>query len=159
MTHNSCRYCSSDDVALHPYDPTTCIDVTCPLQQVVTGSVLIPMVRLLANPVERCREGALSFLTSAAEQLPEPAALLSALLPAITDRMGDVPVLEPSEEQRLAIIKLIAGPVILRSGQGLLPYLNMIVKVVCRALEDSFHDIKKVGSCHVQHAYVAAQDT
>ena len=110
--------------------------------------MLVPTVRLLADPVEKCREGSLTFLASAAEQLPEPAVLLSCLIPAVADRMGDVPVAEPSEELRLAIIKLIAGPVILRSSQGLLPYLTMIVKVVCRALEDPFHDIKKVGQHH-----------
>ena len=102
------------------------------------------MSRLLADPVEKCREGAITFFTSAAEHLPDPAALLSCLMPAVTDRMGEVPVVEPSEELRLAITKLIAGPVIQRSGSGLLPYLTLVVKVVCRALEDPFHDIKKV---------------
>lgn len=114
------------------------------LQQVVCGSVMAPMARLLADPVEKCREGALTFFTSAAEQLPDPASLLSRLLPAITDRMGDHPVVEPGEELRLATIRLVAGPIVLRAGSGLLPYLPMIVKVVCRALEDPFHDIKKV---------------
>jgi len=117
----------------------------CVLQQIVSGPMLVPAVRLLADPVEKCREGSLTLLASAAEQLPEPAALLSCLMPAVADRMGDVPVEEPSEELRLAIIRLIAGPVILRSGQRLLPYLMLVVKVVCRALEDPFHDIKKVG--------------
>ena len=114
------------------------------MQQVVCNSVLVPMARLLADPVEKCREGSLTFFTSAAEVLPDPASLLSSLLPAITERMGDFPVIEPGEELRLAIIRLVAGPVILRSGTGLLPYLALIVKVVCRALEDPFHDIKKV---------------
>ncbi len=107
--------------------------------------MLVPVVRLLADPVEKCREGALTFLNSAAEQLLEPAGLLSCLMPAVADRMGDVPVAEPSEELRLAIIRLIAGPIIMRSQKGLIPYLTMIVKVVCRALEDPFHDIKKVS--------------
>ncbi|DBA86358.1 TPA: hypothetical protein ACH3X2_005589 [Trebouxia sp. C0005] len=115
------------------------------LQQIVSGPMLVPVVRLLGDPVEKCREGSLTLLASAAEQLPEPAALLSCLMPAVADRMGDVPVEEPSEELRLAIIRLIAGPVILRSGQCLLPYLTLVVKVVCRALEDPFHDIKKAG--------------
>ena len=70
--------------------------------------------------------------------------MLSCLMPAVAVRMGDMPVVEPSEEQRLAVIKLVAGPVILRAGSGLLPYLALVVKVVCRALEDPFHDIKKV---------------
>ena len=103
------------------------------------------MARLLADSVEKCREGALTFFTSATEQLPDPAALLSCLMPAVTDRMGDIPVIEPGEELRLALIKLVAGPVILHSGSGLVPYLTLVVKVICRALEDPFHDIKKVG--------------
>ena len=125
------------------------------LQETVSGNMLVPVVRLLNDPVERCREGTVTFLASAAEQLPEPAALLSYLMPAVADRMGEVPVVEPSEELRLALIKLIAGPIILRSGQGLLPYLSMIVKVICRALEDPFHDIKKVGrwTNNLEHAW------
>ena len=102
------------------------------------------MAQLLADPVEKCREGALTFFTSAAEVLPDPASLLSCLMPAVTERMGDTPVIEPGEELRLAIIRLVAGPVILHSRAGLLPYITLIVKVVCRALEDPFHDIKKV---------------
>ena len=86
-------------------------------------------------------------MTTAAEELLEPPALLPTMMPAIKDRMGDVPVIEPSEELRVAIIKLIAGPVILCSGQHLIHHLAMVVKVVCRALEDCFHDIKKVHSC------------
>lgn len=114
------------------------------VQQVVCNSVMVPMAQLLADPVEKCREGALTFFASSAEHLAEPAALLSCLMPAVTKRMGEVPVVEPSEELRLALVKLIAGPVILRSGSGLLPYLTLVIKVVCRALEDPFHDIKKV---------------
>lgn len=125
------------------------------LQQVICGSMLVPLVRLLADPVEKCRDGALVFLASAAEQLPDPAALLSCLVPAVAGRMGDMPVAEPSEELRLAIIRLIAGPVILRSGQDLLPYLTMIVKVVCRALEDPFHEIKKVCLYQSRQADIA----
>lgn len=115
------------------------------------------MARLLADPVEKCREEALNFFALAAQQLPEPAFMLSCLMPAMTGRMGDMPVVEPSEEQRLAITKLVAGPLILRTGSGLLPYLTLVVKVVCRALEDPFHDIKKVthldAKLHVLAAY------
>lgn len=116
---------------------------------------MVPMAQLLADPVEKCREGALNFFTSSAEHLAEPAALLSCLMPVITKRMGEVPVVEPSEELRLALTKLIAGPVILRSGSGLLPYLTLVIKVVCRALEDPFHDIKKVTGCFCHGLYLA----
>lgn len=108
----------------------------------------------MADPVEKCREGALALLTNAAKRLPEPAAMLSSLMPVLVARMGDIPVVEPSEELRLGLIDLIAGPVITRCGQHLAPYMGIIAQVVCRSLEDAFHNIKKVGletrstNCH-----------
>ena len=107
---------------------------------------MVNLARLLADPVEKCREGALELLISAAKQLPEPVAMLPSLMPVVLARMGDIPVIEPSEELRLGLINLIAGPVITRCGQLLVPYMGIITQVVCRSLEDAFHNIKKVGS-------------
>lgn len=114
------------------------------MQCAVSGPLLINLARLLADPVEKCREGAIMLLHNAAEQLPEPAVMLSALIPAIVARMGDVPVIEASEELRLALIDLVGGPVVVRCGHQLDPYLGLVVQVVCRSLDDPFHKIKKV---------------
>lgn len=114
------------------------------MQCAVHGHLLVNLTRLLADPVEKCREGAILLLRSAAEQLPDPAAILPSLIPAVVERMGDTPVVEPSEELRLGLIDLIGGPVITRCAQQLGPYLGMVVQVVCRSLEDAFHKIKKV---------------
>lgn len=112
------------------------------------GPLLVNVARLLADPVEKCREGALVLLSRAAEQLANPAAMLPSLMPAVVARMGEIPVVEPSEELCLGLIELIAGPVITRCGQQLVPYLGLIVQVVCRSLEDAFHNIKKVSLPH-----------
>ena len=126
------------------------------LQHAVCGPLLVNLAQLLADPVEKCREGALSIISNAAKQLPDPTAMLPTLMPAIVARMGDTPVVEPSEELRLGLIDLVAGPVITRCGAELLQCLGLIVQVICRSLEDEFHNIKKVrtsfpaGSiCHV----------
>lgn len=114
------------------------------LQHAVCGPLLVNLARLLADPVEKCREGALSILSNAAMQLPDPPAMLPSLMPAVVARMGDTPVVEPSEELRLGLIDLVAGPVITRCGPDLVQCLGLIVQVICRSLEDEFHNIKKV---------------
>lgn len=82
------------------------------LQAVVAGPLLVPLVRLLADPTEKCRELACGFLAAALPCLPEPGALLPVLLPALEERVGAAPPQEPSEELRLALAELVAGPLL-----------------------------------------------
>lgn len=118
------------------------------LQAVVAGPLLVPLVRQLADPAEKCRELAVSFLAAALQRLPQPAVLLPVLVPALAERVGIPPVQEGSEEMRLALAELVAGPLLERAAclfpTGLLPPL---CATVCCQLQDAYADVKKVGRC------------
>ncbi|GAB4823764.1 hypothetical protein N2152v2_010810 [Parachlorella kessleri] len=116
------------------------------LAEALSGPLLVPLVRLLADPAEKCREQAATFLQAALGRPIDISSLLPVLVPALAERMGSLPVEEPSEEMRLLLAQLAAGLAQHHAaavcGAGL---LGGLIQVVCRALEDSYPDIKKVG--------------
>lgn len=115
------------------------------LQAAVAGRLLVLVVRLLADPTEKCRELAAGFLAAALQSLPQPAALWPVVVPALAERVGTPPVQEESEEVRLALAELVTGPLLERAGHpapaGLLPAL---CATVCCQLQDTFAEVKKV---------------
>jgi hypothetical protein len=125
------------------------------LPAAVAGPLLVPLVRLLADPAEKCRELAVGFLAAALPRLPQPAALLSTLVPALHDRVGSLPAQEGSEEIRLALAELVAGPLLGHAPQplpaDLLP--GLCATVYCQ-LQDAYADIKKVRCCGAPCAMV-----
>lgn len=125
----------------------------------LAGPLLVPLVRLLADPAEKCRELATGLLAAALPRLPAPAVLLPTLVPALAERVGSMPPQEPSEEMRLALAELLAGPLLgtLRdrsatagqaAAQGMLPLelLPPLCTTLCCQLADPYADIKKVRS-------------
>lgn len=126
------------------------------LAAALAGPLLVPLVRLLADPAEKCRELAAVFFAAALPRLPAPggaAPLLPTLVPALAERVGTPPVQEPSEEMRLALAELVAGPLLgaaaACASDSALPaeLLAPLAATVCCQLQDPFADIKKVGRC------------
>ena len=124
------------------------------LAAALAGPLLVPLVRLLADPAEKCRELAVAFFAAALPRLPVPggaAPLLPTLVPALAERVGTPPVQEPSEEMRLALAELVAGPLLgaaeACASDSALPaeLLAPLAATVCCQLQDPFADIKKVG--------------
>lgn len=123
------------------------------LRTALAGPLLVPLVRLLADAAERCRELAAAFLDGALQRLDGPAAsgVLPTLVPALVERVGGAPAEEASEEIRLALAQLAAG-IVGRHATGLVgmagsdgkELLGGVVQVLCGGLEDSYADIKKV---------------
>lgn len=118
------------------------------LQAVLAGPLLVPLVRLLADPAEKCRELAAAFFAAALPQLPPggSAALLPTLVLALAERVGSPPVQEASEEMRLALAELIAGPLL---GAAPRPLPADLLPPLCATLwcqlQDPFADIKRVS--------------
>ena len=54
--------------------------------------MLSPLVHMLADPAERCRELSIAIITESLARLPEPAILLAAAMPALAARLGSSPV-------------------------------------------------------------------
>ncbi|KAL4440146.1 hypothetical protein ABPG75_003147 [Micractinium tetrahymenae] len=134
------------------------------LQAVLAGPLLVPLVRLLADPAEKCRELAAGLLAAALLRLPAPGALLPTVVPALAERVGSAPPQEPSEEMRLVLAELLAGPLLgtlcehsaaagQAAPQGMLPadLLPPLCATLCYQLADPYADIKKAACTSVAH--------
>ncbi|KAK3262763.1 hypothetical protein CYMTET_28396 [Cymbomonas tetramitiformis] len=114
------------------------------LQEVFCRNVLPPAARLLSDTVEKNRELTVALLRSAAESLTDVAPLLPLIFPVMVQRLGNVPVLEDSEEIRLQLVDLIGGPILKRcAAPAILTVLPDIVSILVRSFADSFHEIVK----------------
>ena len=79
------------------------------------------------------------------QALPQPEALLVPLVPAMAARMGHLPVQETSEEVKLqlqGLLRCLAS----RAGHHMGPVADHVARLICRALEDPFHEIKKAST-------------
>ncbi|KAI3431621.1 hypothetical protein D9Q98_004670 [Chlorella vulgaris] len=129
--------------------PSSSVDPTA-LQAAVSGPLLVPMTRLLADPAEKNRELAASFLAAALPRLPQADMVLSTLVPALAERVGSPPVQEESEEMRLALAELMARPLLARAPCPLpTDLLQLLVTTVFCQLQDGFADIKKAACTSV----------
>ena len=79
------------------------------------------------------------------QALPQPEALLVPLVPTLAARMGHLPVQETSEEVKLQLQGLL-GSLASRAGQHMGPVAHDVARMICRALEDPFHEIKKAST-------------
>ncbi|XP_073399199.1 dynein axonemal assembly factor 5 [Dendrobates tinctorius] len=121
------------------------------LLQEVFMELLKPLLRSLADPMEKCREIAIQTLTHCATNVPRPEEALPYLVPAITQRLGGPELVEPSEELRLALTELLALLVEV-CGRKLGPYLDEMVRILQRLIVDPFPDVRK-ESCRCAANY------
>lgn len=98
---------------------------------------------MLDDVAESCRETALELLAGALATVPEPSALLPAVLPALHRRMGRSPVVEPTEEIRVAALRLVGRQVCTRCRDEAGAFGAEIVGIVSCGVEDAFPESKK----------------
>ena len=117
------------------------------LQAVLQGTLQRNIVTMLGDQVETCREHALSIITHAAKLSADFTPLLPAVMTALKQRMGigQPAVVEPSEEVRLAIAHLVTGTLVAMPPVATDPYLDDLVALVVRIIEDQYHEMKKAG--------------
>ncbi|GFH10461.1 uncharacterized protein HaLaN_05775, partial [Haematococcus lacustris] len=100
---------------------------------------------MMHDVVEKCRAVAVELLEHCVKQVPDPCPLLPGLVPALLQRMGQLPVQEPAEEVRLSLVRLLAACVDRAPGKELGGHAADFTTVLCRALEDGFPDIKRLA--------------
>jgi len=107
-----------------------------------------PLLRLLADPVEKNRELAIALTASVlAALLAEPLlASLPHVVPTVVARVGPAAA-EPAEELRLQLLELLQH-VARRAGPPLAAYLPELVSALGAGFADAFPDAKKV-SCSI----------
>ncbi|XP_053706872.1 dynein axonemal assembly factor 5-like isoform X1 [Synchiropus splendidus] len=110
--------------------------------QEVFATLLSPLLKCLADPMERCRETAISTITEFIRFVPHPEESLPYLIPTLTQRLGDRELQEPSEELRLSAMELLTLTVEV-CGKHLAPYLNDMITILQRTIVDPFPDVKR----------------
>mmetsp|Transcript_16394 Transcript_16394/g.41667 ORF Transcript_16394/g.41667 Transcript_16394/m.41667 type:complete len:935 (-) Transcript_16394:275-3079(-) len=117
------------------------------LQAVACGPLLSALVSLMADPMEKVRELDFILLRRLLEAMPDPEALLPAIMPAMHKRFGALPVEETSEELRREIADLLSNVLSKLAAPALIQnYKEEVVAIFLRGLEDNFHEIKKTAS-------------
>ncbi|KAM9305509.1 dynein axonemal assembly factor 5 [Gastrophryne carolinensis] len=122
--------------------------------QEVFGELLKPLLRCLTDPMEKCRELTISILSYCVTNVPRPEEALPYLMPALTQRLGGTEIAEPAEELRLAMAELLSLLVEV-CGHKLAPYLDEMVRILQRTIQDPFPDVKK-ESCRCATSYAMA---
>jgi dynein assembly factor 5 len=105
-------------------------------------TVLRPLLRIFADPVEKCRELAITTVDELICTAPEARDFLQFVVPTLVQRLGQQEVTEPSEELRLKLIQLACRLVDL-SSTNIAPYLDDLMRILQRTIVDPFPEVKK----------------
>ncbi|KAI9139692.1 armadillo-type protein [Paraphysoderma sedebokerense] len=114
------------------------------LVEAVLEVVLKPMLKLLGDSVEKCREGALEVLRSFTPRISSPQPFLPYIIPVLVSRLTPVEIVEPSEEIRLSLIEYLFDLIVL-SGKDVALFVDDVVAIVDRILTDGFQDVRKIA--------------
>lgn len=110
--------------------------------QGVFSALLKPLLKCLSDPMERCRETAISVLAEFIRCVPKPEESLPYLMPCLAQRLGEREIHEPSEELRLSAVEMLTLTVEV-CGKNISPYLNEMINILQRTIVDPFPDVKK----------------
>lgn len=73
---------------------------------------------------------------------------LPSLMPFYTVRLAQITVVEPSEEIRLQMMKIL-NQLVLKTSESFTPFVEDTVHVLTRTCQDSFQDIRKVRNSFI----------
>ena len=92
----------------------------------VVALTICPLLRAFSDPVEKCRELAITTVGELLELTSEPESLLQWVIPTLVQRLAQPEIVEPSEELRLKLVELMHCAVD-RCTVNLASYLNDLV--------------------------------
>ncbi|XP_019113559.2 dynein assembly factor 5, axonemal [Larimichthys crocea] len=132
--------------------------------QEVFSALLKPLLKCLSDPMERCRETAITVITEFIRCVPKPEESLPYLMPCLAQRLGEKEILEPAEELRLSAVEMLTLSVEV-CGKHLAPYLNEMMNILQRTIGDPFPDVKresckcavKFAKCVPEHFHMQAE--
>ncbi|ORX38796.1 ARM repeat-containing protein [Piromyces finnis] len=104
------------------------------------------LVRCLGDSIEKCRELSTQIITEFFETI-DPIPFISYIMPVFVNRYSQPEIIEPSEEIRLATVELILKISDI-SKREITPFVEDIVRILDRTLQDSYPEVKKV-SCKI----------
>jgi len=110
--------------------------------EIVFNEIHKSILRLFADPVEKCRELSAAYVDQMYRKSPNPSLHLPYVIPTLMERLAGKEVVETSEEIRLQLVDMLVG-IIERVGNRIAPFVDDVVKILCRTLVDPFPDAKK----------------
>ncbi|KAI8904408.1 armadillo-type protein [Gorgonomyces haynaldii] len=105
------------------------------------------VLKSLSDPVEKCRELSIAILQHFIQSLEQPQPMLVYLVPVFVQQLGQLEMVEPSEEMRLQILKTL-HLVSKKTQKDFSPFVEDTIKILQRTLADPFPDVKK-EACHL----------
>uniref|UniRef100_UPI00358E37B4 dynein axonemal assembly factor 5-like isoform X1 n=1 Tax=Myxine glutinosa TaxID=7769 RepID=UPI00358E37B4 len=105
-------------------------------------TLLRPALAALDSPTEACRSRSLRLLSVLLDRLPRSQDDLPLLVPTLSRRLSPLKPVEPAEELRLELMRLLSRLVALR-GPDLGPYVGDFVTALSRCMLDPFAEVKK----------------
>ncbi|KAF1379499.1 hypothetical protein PFLUV_G00176680 [Perca fluviatilis] len=132
--------------------------------QEVFSVLLKPLLKCLSDPMERCRETAITMITEFIRCVPKPEESLLYLMPCLAQRLGEKEILEPAEELRLSAVEMLTLTVEV-CGKHLAPYLTEMIKILQRTIVDPFPDVRResckctvnFAKCMPEHFHLQAE--
>ena len=88
--------------------------------------VIRPLLRAFSDPVEKCRELAITTSSEVLKLTSDPSSLLQCVIPTLVQRLAQPEIVESSEELRLNLVQLMRS-VLDRCNVHVTPYLNDLV--------------------------------
>uniref|UniRef100_A0A3Q3IMI8 TOG domain-containing protein n=1 Tax=Monopterus albus TaxID=43700 RepID=A0A3Q3IMI8_MONAL len=133
------------------------------LQQVFSA-LLKPLLKCLSDPMEKCRETAITVITEFIRCVPKPEESLPYLIPCLAQRLGEKEIMEPAEELRLCAVEMLTL-IVEVCGKHLAPYLNEMINILQRTIVDPFPDVKResckctinFANCVPEHFHMQAE--
>lgn len=117
------------------------------LQVAWDDTILKKVLKALCDSVEKCRELAIHLINGVVNKISKVDQTVALVVPLIAERMGQLPLLEKSEEVRLEMINFLGSECMRRcSGDTLKLVVGHLIQVLCISLGDQFHEIKKGAS-------------
>ena len=102
----------------------------------------------LSDPVEKCRELCVQILGFFVQKL-DIGPFLVALMPCLVAQLGQMDLVEPSEEIRFLLVKTL-GDVIASTQASFSPFVEDTVLILGRCLADPYPQVKKEACRLVQ---------
>ncbi|KAF7698269.1 dynein axonemal assembly factor 5-like [Silurus meridionalis] len=110
--------------------------------QEVFASVLKSLLKCLSDPMERCRETAIQIIGDFIRCVSKPEWSLPYVIPSVAQRLGGKERVEPAEELRLEMVKVLVLIVEVCGGH-LAPYLDDMIRILQRTITDPFPEVIK----------------
>lgn len=76
--------------------------------------------------------------------------LLPQIMPLFSTRLGQIKIIETSEEIRLDLVKTL-NQVVLKTGENFAPFIEDVSLILHRVMTDSFQDIRKVRCWYLRN--------